>query len=258
MSLQQVNFYQESFHPRFDPLALRTIGQLLLLLWLLVLGNFLFFEWQLSRERARIAELHKQKDQLTTRVTELSTLYPARPAKPELVSEIERLEQDKRLKSRMYVLLNEGSLGGGDKGFSRIFRELAAVRTEGAWVTGIGVFDNGRQLVLEGASENKSAERIPRVIQAVVQRPAFSGYAFNHFRIQPQKEGASLLTFQVKTGTDQELERFWEKKEHHEPDILRKSRTAIEQEQERLRKMSQPLSIPAPNPPPPAKPGGKS
>lgn len=248
MSRQEVNFYQEIFHPRFDPLALGTIGRFLLLLMVLTLGLVLFVQWRLSMDRGALRALEQERERITNRVTELSALYPLREPQPALAHEAERLDQEKNLKSRMLTMFQDGRVGS-DKGFGGYFREMATTTQDGAWLTGIGIFEGGREILLEGAAARSKPESIPAVIQAIVRRPVFAAYRFTHLRILPGGEESQLLRFQTHTGSGRELDRFWEKKESKEPEIMEKTRKALEEDQERMKKMSRPLAIPLGDPP---------
>ncbi|MBF0165953.1 MAG: hypothetical protein HQM01_15865, partial [Magnetococcales bacterium] len=214
----------------------------------LTLGVALFVQWHLARDRGALRELERERQRLTNRVTELSALYPLREPKPALAHELERLEQEKNLKSRMLTMFQDGRVGS-DKGFVGYFREMATTSQGGAWLTGIGIYEGGREILLEGAASRNKPESIPAAIQAIVRRPVFAAYRFSHLHIQPVEEGSELLRFQARTGTDRELERFWEKKARKEPEIMEKARKAVEEDQERLKKMSKPLGLPLGEPP---------
>ncbi|NGZ07656.1 MAG: hypothetical protein G8237_15035 [Magnetococcales bacterium] len=210
--MQQVNFYHPIYHPRFDPLAARSmVGFAGALLGLVILVTA-FMQWRLAGERAGLQKLRTQKEALATRVADLGVRYPVREARADLVQIRADLEREKGRKNSMLSLLNEGKIGN-TAGFAGVLRELSLSRTEGAWLTGIGVFEGGHHLLIEGAAFQSEAERIPELWQAIMQRPLFAERTFGRLAILPVKERAELLQFQIKTDPERSLDRFWEKKE---------------------------------------------
>ncbi|MBF0627331.1 MAG: hypothetical protein HQL91_03830 [Magnetococcales bacterium] len=252
---QQVNFYHDIYRPRFDPLAPRTMVQIALGLLGLLLCSAGVLNWQLSSERSQLQRLRTNKDAATARVEELGTRYPARAATQALSQNIASLEREKSRKSSMMALLDEGKINK-TSGFAQIFRELAIARTEGVWLTGIGVFDAGQHLLIEGSANPAGADRIAGLIQAITQRPLFAGKTFGHLRMQSvkdqkdqkdQKDHSELLHFQLKSDPERSLERFWEKKEEEkEPAVVQKANKAIRESRKEMQKAGDPLQM---NPP---------
>ncbi|MEO5331525.1 MAG: PilN domain-containing protein [Magnetococcus sp. YQC-5] len=225
MILQQVNFYHDIYRPKFDPLEARsiilfTVGMLVLLL--VVTGGM---QWRLSVEKKSLKGLEKNRDAALERVTELSSRYPVREADPVLVREVKKLEQEKMRKNAMLSLLKAGRIGSSS-GFSPMVRELAAARTKGVWLTGIGVFEGGGQLMIEGAAHTNESDRIPELLGAIANRPVFADRRFSHFRVVESETSPGMLQFHLKTG-NVDLERFWEEKK--DPDALKKPRIGEEE-----------------------------
>ncbi|MBF0272314.1 MAG: hypothetical protein HQL98_09660 [Magnetococcales bacterium] len=244
MSFQQVNFYQDLYRPRFDPLAARTLVRFTIgLAGVLVLSAGML-QWYLSGERSGIKRLQLNKDTLTARVAELGAQYPVQSASESLTRTIGELENEKKRKSRMVALLGEGKIGN-TTGFASLFRELAHSRTEGVWLTGIGVFEGGGQLLIEGAAHQNRSEQIPLWLQAFTRRAIFAGRTFGHLRIEPVKEHPEWLHFDLKTDPDKSLDRFWEEKkdEGKGPPVLQKAKKGMEEARDDMKKVN-PLKSP--------------
>ncbi|MBF0214813.1 MAG: hypothetical protein HQM00_14840 [Magnetococcales bacterium] len=239
MMPQRVNFYHEAFRPRFDFLAARSIVLFAAgLLGLLVVVSGLM-QWRLSAERSAIATLQKNKEAATTRVAELSVRYPVRAPSEALNRTVTQLEREKSRKNRMLALLGKGEIGNVT-GFASIFRELALAHTEGVWLTGIGVFEGGKHLLIEGSANRGGSERIPQWIQAITGRPLFQERNFGQLRVSQAEEGENLLKFRISTETDQEIERFWEASQ--EPKVLQKARQDIEESRKDMQRAGDPFN----------------
>ncbi|MBF0296279.1 MAG: hypothetical protein HQL96_13910 [Magnetococcales bacterium] len=229
MRAQQVNFYQEVYRPRFDPLAARTIlmaaGAMLILL-LLVTG---ILRWRLAVERNAVLSLEKEKNLLVNRVTDLSTRYPVRPPSQELASQIERMEKEKQRKNRMLAVLNKTAIGNA-KGVTPLLLALAGAGTQGVWLTGIGIFEQqGRQLVLEGMARNANPERIPQMVQELTKNEFLAGIPFRHFQVMEEEGLPGTLRFSLKSA-NLELERPWEEQQKGDksPAVLQKAKQGME------------------------------
>lgn len=240
---QQVNFYHEIYHPKFDPLAARSIVLLAgILLGVLGLVTAIM-QWQQFKERTALKALQSGKETIAARVADLGTRHPVRNASEELTRTIADLEQEKSRKNSMLALLTEGKIGNST-GFALLFRELALARTEGAWLTGIGVFEGGQHLLIEGEGFQSASERIPALLQSITQRPLFKERTFGRLSIVPVKDRADHLHFQIKTDPERSLVRFWEQKEGDpEPAVLQKANQAI---QAPRKEMKDGLKVPKP------------
>lgn len=240
MKPQLVNFYHDLYRPKFDPLAARTI---LLsaggLLGILLLISFIT-HWQLGTSKAILTELQNNKNAAVEQVTQLGNLYPIREAAQELLRATEALEKEKLRKNRMLAVLNDGKIGT-TAGFAPILRELASARTEGVWLTGIGVFKGGEQLLLEGEAKNTEPDRIPAIMQAITQRQIFSKRTFNRFNITKNEEKPDILQFHLATG-EMELDRFWETEK--EPGVLRKVKKNVEEARAEMKKAADITKMP--------------
>ncbi|MBF0181177.1 MAG: hypothetical protein HQM03_14235 [Magnetococcales bacterium] len=230
MNAQRVNFYQEIYRPRFDPLAARTIlmgaGAMLILL-LIVTG---ILRWRLAVERNAVLALENEKNRLVTRVTDLSTRHPARPPSQELASQIERMEKEKHRKNRMLAVLNKTGIGNA-KRVTPLLLAMAAAGTKGVWLTGIGVFERqGRQLVIEGMAQNANPERIPQMVQDLARNEVLAGIPFRHFQVMEEEGRPGTLRFSLKSA-DLELDRPWEEKKDGDksPAVLQKARQGAEE-----------------------------
>ncbi|MBF0342436.1 MAG: hypothetical protein HQL95_15935, partial [Magnetococcales bacterium] len=235
MTPQQVNFYHDMFRPRFDPLEAKTILLFILgtiLLAILATGGM---QWRLETDRTRLKSLQQNKDAAANRVAELSAIYPLKGASPELTRTSERLEREKMRKSRMLSLFNDGRIGEA-KGFSPVFHELATARTDGVWLTGIGVFEAGNHLLIEGAAERATPDRIPLLLESITKRPVFKERHFSHLQIKQAEEKTGLLHFQLKTDPEKTLERFWEEKEQSGPPVVQQVNREIERSRGEMKK----------------------
>jgi len=173
MIQQQVDFYRPHFRPKRDFLAARNLLSLIFLLVLLVIASHLLMQRHLQTKRAEVRALPGV----------FSTI------------EIAVMESENRCKKEMLAVLGVYVESGG---FLALLRGFSQGAVSGVWLTGVGLFERGREMVLRGRSDGQAPERIATYARGLSKVPVFAQSRIQFYQVSEdldKKNGVERLNF---------------------------------------------------------------
>lgn len=176
---QQVNFYQPRFQPQRNPFAIRNILASGFFLLALALTSHLAMKMHLSgiKQEAGVTGSHG-----SLLVATKNPLVGERICKRMMVRLLPRAEAEKQVP------------------FSPILQGFSQAATPGAWLTAMGIFDNGKTLAIEGQTRNTQPGAVTQLIARLTSQPRFAHHRFRIFHLKKPDKTSGNLLFQLKTG----------------------------------------------------------
>lgn len=193
---QQINLYQPIFRKQqkvFSTLAILQIAGLVVVGFGAIYG---VGQYHLARLNAQIADLERQRDAASARLTQFTGQQQQQPARRSALLEDQLRQAQRELDHKLpLVEAMEQRHRGNTTGFSRHFAGLGRQRVNGVWLTRIVVTDGG-QVDLDGHAEQ--AQLVPQYLQRLSREQAFRGTEFHSLRIERSDEPAGAA-FRVST-----------------------------------------------------------
>ncbi|BBO19785.1 MAG: hypothetical protein HKUEN07_34930 [Rhodocyclaceae bacterium] len=183
---RQINLYNPALRARREWLTgkwlLNGIGILIVLLGLY--GGVVRWEnQQLNEEAGRIgAELSQRQAELARLNEELAQ----RKVDKETEAALLRAEAALQGRERVREALDSGALGSSD-GFAEFLRAFARQAREGLWMVGLQVAEGGRNITLEGRTQNP--DQIPGYIRGLNSETILRGRSFEAMNVRLVDEG---------------------------------------------------------------------
>lgn len=151
--------------------------------------------WRASRAEVALADLETELESASGGLQELATRYPAIEVDSVLVAEADALAQRRRANQQVLELLAREELGN-QAGFSPHLDALARHPVEGIWFDTVAIDAGGREISISGSAIE--AERVPRLLRALGEKPPFEGRSFRTLRIA-RDEGQGIVSFALST-----------------------------------------------------------
>jgi len=186
---QRINLYRGILRPQRTPLSAGWLLVAGLVAVAALVGVYAFLSWRLEQRQAELAELERQRDQVTSQVAELGNRLEAREVNPELAERAQALERELTVKRRLTSLL-AGKAEGNVTGFSSLLVPLARHHVSGLWLRQIALRQGGQELALQGRTLD--AAKVPDYLQALREAAAYQGRRFGTFRMQRFPDGPGL------------------------------------------------------------------
>ncbi len=201
--MQQVNLYQPVLRKEKRAFSALAILQVALLISL-ALG--VIYSLDVRQIRILKGELAKHKNQETERLARLEMLtkqFPPRRKSRQLERKIERLETQKKQKTRVIDLFADQKQGN-TSGFSVYLAGLARQRIPDLWLEGFRIRGGGGQLLIDGSA--LEAAQVPRYLRRLAAEEVYAGKEFRMFHLsrpdnEPWHVDFSVSTM-VKTGSE--------------------------------------------------------
>ncbi|MBF0625269.1 MAG: hypothetical protein HQL82_10750 [Magnetococcales bacterium] len=181
---QQVDFYQESFRPKRDPLDAQRLAIYLMLLIFLFSMAIAAMGWQKGVTERRLADLKTLEASKSALVQDLNRRFPAPKRSAALGEEVKRLKgQLKRLEKGVVVLdLNKT---GNFRGFTPFLAALGREKVPGVWLEGLELIGGGRAVKLIGKTRDPAL--VPAFIVSLTRQSLFAGLAFTLLDLSQEK-----------------------------------------------------------------------
>lgn len=192
MPLQNLNLYQP---PQADSAGrpaprLLVLGLLAVLLAILLDGGWQL--WRAQQLQTTLAQTRQAAEQAEAELASLRQSFREPQADPRLPQQLAALEAGNRqlqqLAAHLQVLLAERSAG-----FSAPLDALAERHLGGVWLSAIRFEQGGRDLLLEGASQQP--DLLPGYLNSLGRSPAFAGRQFARFDLD--RDEAGVLRFRL-------------------------------------------------------------
>lgn len=191
---QEINLYQEQFHPVREPLDGRAILLAGLAAVVLMGMGVLYYQEKLKTLRQEIARLTAEEGRLAAEVAELNRQFPPPVKDEELEAQVARLAREQERKKGVVNLL-KGEQVGNPRGFSHLLRAMGRGKVEGVWLTSFGFRKGGEELMLEGLTT--SPARLPGLMNALSGQEPFQGKRFRYFQMSPDEKREGVIRFQL-------------------------------------------------------------
>lgn len=166
------------------------LGALALLLAILFDGAWQL--WRLQRLEAELAGARQAATRFEAELASARQNFREPQADPRLPQRLAALERDnrelQRLAEYLQVLLAERS-----GGFSGALDALAERHLGGVWLSAIRLEQGGRDLLLEGASQQPAL--LPDYLHSLGRSPAFAGRQFARFDLD--RDDGGVLRFRL-------------------------------------------------------------
>jgi hypothetical protein len=195
--LQNINLYQPAqaaSDGRPTP-RLLLLGAMVLLLAILIDGGWHF--WRLQQVQDELARARQAADAAEAALASQRQSFREPQADPRLPAQLAAMEaanrQLQRLGEHLQLLIGERSAG-----FSPALDALAERHLAGLWLGTIRLEQGGRELLLEGASQQP--ELLPDYLDSLGRSQAFAGREFARFDLD--RDEAGVLRFRLASRAD--------------------------------------------------------
>ncbi|MCY1421732.1 hypothetical protein D9M71_373960 [compost metagenome] len=201
VSLQNLNLYQP---PQADSAGrpaprLLVLGLLALLLAILADGGWQL--WRTQQAQAALTQSRQAAEQAEAELASLRQTFREPQADPRLPQQLAALEAGNRqlqqLAAHLQLLLAERSAG-----FSAPLDALAERHLGGVWLSAIRFEQGGRDLLLEGASQQP--DLLPGYLNSLGRSPAFAGRQFARFDLDRDEGGVLRFRLASQAATAEE------------------------------------------------------
>lgn len=191
-SVQNLNLYQpeQGGGGQRSPLRLLLLGGLLLLLAIGADGAWQW--WRIQQLQAASQASEQAAVQAEAELASLRQGFREPQADPRLPLQLASLEAGNRQLQQLAAHL-QGLLAERSAGFSVPLDALAERHLPGIWLSAIRFEQGGRELLLEGASQQP--ELLPGYLDSLGRSPAFAGRQFARFDLD--RDDAGVLRFRL-------------------------------------------------------------
>ena len=203
-AIANLNLYQplQAAADGRPPRAALPLAVLLLLLAILVDGAWQL--WRLQRLEAATSVAEQTAAQAEADLATARQSFRAPVADPRLPQQLADLERDNRelLRVADYLRLLQAERSGG---FSGALDALAERHLDGVWLSVIRLEQGGRDLLLEGASQQPAL--LPEYLNSLGQSQAFAGRQFARFDIDRDDGGVLRFRLASQAASTEEVAR---------------------------------------------------
>ncbi len=190
--MQNLNLYQpvQPSGAGRSPARLLLLGGLLLLLAIGADGGWQW--WRIQQLQAASQASEQAARQAEAELASLRQTFREPQADPRLPQRLAELEAGNRQLQQLAAHL-QGLLAERSGGFSGALDALAERHLSGVWLSAIRLEQGGRELLLEGASQQP--ELLPGYLDSLGRSPAFAGRQFARFDLD--RDEAGVLRFRL-------------------------------------------------------------
>jgi hypothetical protein len=198
--MQNLNLYQVERRRHSGPRRLQMFGGLALIA-LLCLTHALWQGWRLGQGETRLELALAAAQEQEARLAGAKASFVEPQLDSRLPGELAARELDnqqlQRLVAHLQLLASQRN-----NGFVAPLQALAQQHPQtGLWLSAISLGDGGRQMRLQGSSQNQ--ELLPRYLEQLGQNPVFQGREFARFDVRRGTD--QLLRFDLSSlASDQE------------------------------------------------------
>lgn len=194
--MQQINLYQEMFHPQRRSLAMPLLaGGFVVMLALMIVMSW----WQQGQLEQATQRYHSEQQRQEALLAELdslqqklATLHPSAQLVQQLLATRQQLEQQKPLLQQLAQLSLEQDQ------VTDSLEALARRPLDNLWFTRVQLTNGGRSLQLNGKAVD--ADRLPGLVDRLGQETVFSQRQFSFMRLQRQEDGLYDFTLNTEGG----------------------------------------------------------
>jgi len=190
--MQQINLYQEQFRHRRDFLDARHLALVLVVGLVLLAADSTYLDWSAGRAAARADTVAATRTAVQQRLQKTQAQLRQAQARAGSDQRLASLHAELDAKQQLLDYLQRGPLTAST-GFSPFLRGLARQHVPGVWLDTIEVDAGGEHLRLEGHA--LAPRRVPQLIAALGDQPAYSGHTFRTLSIDRPKDHDHRVDF---------------------------------------------------------------
>ena len=198
---QQINLYQPELYERHVPFSAGKMAAMLAVVAILIMTAGGVSYWRTTGAVSELNRLQTRRDDAVQRVADYQRDYPARPANPDLVREVEEMMDERQAYQTLLQTLS-GSQPGNRSGLSEHLAGLARQDLSTVWLRRIRLSDGGNQMLLEGGSTREAD--IPLYLQRLNEQPVFAGREFEHLQLNRAEAASPIVDFVLQTTEEEE------------------------------------------------------
>lgn len=192
--MQRINLYQARIRPQRDRFHARSLALMLLLLALGLAAISGFQAWQVRQVEARLSTVNAEREAASQRLAQLQAQLQDQPGED---ARSQRLRNELAAKRALLDYLEEGAFAER-AGFSDYLDGLAQYIVDGVWLSRIRLAAGGNRLQLDGHAV--APQRVPELITALGQAPAYDGRSFRRLVIDRPEDADWRVDFVLTSG----------------------------------------------------------
>lgn len=196
---QQINLYQDMLIDRPEPLRLRQLVAILLVV-LVCLALVAFYNYrQLGQVGAQRDTLSDQIELDRERVIALERQHPEKVRNIMLEEKIQRIKQEVSGQRQALDFFSARDVENNAT-ILAILEGLARTSHEGVWLKQVRLFEQGEEITLTGSA--LSADRVPAYLTLLGTEHVFGGRTFDRLKLSRIKEEAGLVDFHLASSRE--------------------------------------------------------
>ena len=194
MMRQQINLYQERFHPRRLWLSANQAALAAALLLAVGAGWSLLLGYQLDAAGERRLAIEADRERLSVELAAANSELARLLGDDRLDRQIEGIARQISARKKILDFVNDNRFGSG-RGFSSYLVALSRLHVDDIWLSQIRF---GQDFVqIKGSALD--AERIPGYFDRFREEPVFVGNRFDLFRVSRDREHDWKIDFEIAT-----------------------------------------------------------
>ncbi len=191
---QQINLYRDADKRPRKPVDSLHIAAAAVLTVVVLAGLTAHGWWRATQLEREVETVSADHDELAARVDRLTA--EVRDKRDEQVDpeRADRLRAELEAKRNLLDYLQDGPLAERT-GFSDHVEGLARRVVDDLWLSSIRLSEGGRKLRLHGHA--LAPERVPELITALGEEPAYAGHTFQRLRIERPEDQPGQVNFEL-------------------------------------------------------------
>lgn len=191
---QQINLYRDDTRRPRKPVDSLHLAAAAAATIVVLAGLSAHGWWQASSLERELESVSAAHDDLSARVDRLATEVGDKKAEQLDPDRVERLRAELEAKRNLLDYLEDGPLAERT-GFAEHVEGLARRVIDDLWLSSIRLTEGGRSLRLRGHA--LAPERVPELIAALGEEPAYAGHTFRRLRIQRPEDQPGQINFEL-------------------------------------------------------------
>lgn len=194
MMRQQINLYQERFHPRRIWLSANQVAAAALLLLVVGAAWSLLLTYRLDAASERRLAIEADRARLSAELAVANGELARLLGDDRIDRQIENAARQISARKKILNFVNDNRFGSG-QGFSRYLVALSRLHVDDIWLSRIRF---GQDFV-EIRGSALDAERVPVYFDRFREEPVFVGNRFDLFRVSRDREHEWKVDFEIAT-----------------------------------------------------------
>ena len=191
---QQINLYQERFHPKRMWLSANQAAAAALLLLVVGAAWSLLLVYQLDAANERKFAIEADRARLSAELAAANAELTRLLGDDRIDRQIENAARQISARKKILNFVNDNRFGSG-QGFSRYLVALSRLHVDDIWLSRIRF---GQDFVeIKGSALD--AERVPNYFDRFREEPVFVGNRFDFFRVSRDREHEWKVDFEIAT-----------------------------------------------------------